>query len=150
MRIKLTHIYEWLINVMNIQRKKKYSWVTKLTRSAFSRVEVTILASCTVLTDKQTDRETSYWPSSTYRGSSNHCTYIDVHILQTKIPSQDPKNIEVTSVSVIIQLSLHERGHVLETAMYEQASQALEDDYEDVRLAAIKLVWVFSHICPER
>ena len=73
-----------------------------------------------------------------------------MHILQTKIPSQDPKNIEVTSVSVIIQLSLHERGHVLETAMYEQASQALEDDYEDVRLAAIKLVWVFSHICPER
>ena len=148
MRIKLTHIYEWLINVMNIQKKKiLMSDKIDSQRILVSRGYHTHKLYCTY---KQTDRQTSYWPSSTCRGSPNHCTYIDVHILQTKIPSQDPKNIEVTSVSVIIQLSLHERGHVLETAMYEQASQALEDDYEDVRLAAIKLVWVFSHICPER
>ena len=35
-------------------------------------------------------------------------------------------------------------------AVYEQASLALDDDFEDVRLAAIKLVWVFSLADPER
>jgi len=34
--------------------------------------------------------------------------------------------------------------------VYDQASLALDDDYEDVRLAAIKLVWVFSQANPER
>lgn len=35
-------------------------------------------------------------------------------------------------------------------AVYEQASLALDDDFEDVRLAAIKLIWVFSQVDPER
>ena len=35
-------------------------------------------------------------------------------------------------------------------AVYEQASLALDDDFEDVRLAAIKLIWVFSLADPER
>ena len=35
-------------------------------------------------------------------------------------------------------------------AVYDQASLALDDDYEDVRMAAIKLVWVFSQADPER
>lgn len=47
-------------------------------------------------------------------------------------------------------LTLHERGHVLDMAVYEQASLALDDDFEDVRLAAIKLIWVFSLADPER
>lgn len=34
--------------------------------------------------------------------------------------------------------------------VYDQASVALDDDYEDVRLVAIKLVWVFSQANPER
>ena len=34
--------------------------------------------------------------------------------------------------------------------MYQQASLALDDDFEDVRLAAIKLIWVFSLADPER
>jgi len=34
--------------------------------------------------------------------------------------------------------------------VYSQASLALDDDYEDVRLAAIKLVWVLSQANPER
>ena len=34
--------------------------------------------------------------------------------------------------------------------VYDKASAALNDDYENVRLAAIKLIWVFSHTCPDR
>lgn len=35
-------------------------------------------------------------------------------------------------------------------AVYDEASLALNDDYEDVRLVAIKLIWVFSLADPER
>lgn len=47
-------------------------------------------------------------------------------------------------------LTLHERGQMLDMAVYEQASQALDDDFEDVRLVAIRLIWVFSLGDPER
>ena len=49
-----------------------------------------------------------------------------------------------------VQLTLHERGQMLDMAVYEQASQALDDDFEDVRLVAIRLIWVFSLGDPER
>ena len=52
--------------------------------------------------------------------------------------------------SFSLQLTLHERGQKLDIPVYDQASLALDDDYEDVRLAAIKLVWVFSQADPER
>ena len=58
--------------------------------------------------------------------------------------------LRVLTKCCLFQLTLHERGHTLEAAMYDHACRALEDDYEEVRLAAIKLVWVFSHISPER
>lgn len=34
--------------------------------------------------------------------------------------------------------------------MYEKASNALLDDYEEVRMAGVKIIWVMSHIYPER
>ena len=48
------------------------------------------------------------------------------------------------------QLTLHQRNRPLDITVYEKATLALTDDYENVRLAAIKLVWVFSHTTPNR
>jgi len=38
----------------------------------------------------------------------------------------------------------------LEQDKYSLVCAALSDDYEGVRLAAVKLVWVFSHVYPEQ
>ncbi|XP_065645057.1 integrator complex subunit 4 isoform X2 [Hydra vulgaris] len=60
---------------------------------------------------------------------------------------QDPRVREVVFQSL---LTLHQRGHILDFILYEKACVALSDDYEDVRQAAIMLIWVFSHTQPER
>jgi len=44
----------------------------------------------------------------------------------------------------------HQRGIRLEQSVYRSVCSALKDDYEGVRLVAVKLVWVFSHIYPEQ
>lgn len=48
------------------------------------------------------------------------------------------------------QQQLHQRGQSIDLSVYKQACNALTDDYEDVRTAAVKLVWILSHIYPER
>ena len=48
------------------------------------------------------------------------------------------------------QLILHERGMHLSPGVYGSACEALLDDYEEVRLKAVKLLWVVSQIYPER
>ena len=47
------------------------------------------------------------------------------------------------------QLMWHQRGILLERHVYQLVCSSLKDDYEGVRLAAVKLVWVFSHVYPE-
>ncbi|KAL3848604.1 hypothetical protein ACJMK2_019453 [Sinanodonta woodiana] len=59
---------------------------------------------------------------------------------------QDPR---VRSAAFEALLQLHHRGLQLEQGMYQQAVAALTDDYEGVRLVAVKLVWVLSHLYPE-
>nr|XP_039261782.1 integrator complex subunit 4-like [Styela clava] len=44
---------------------------------------------------------------------------------------------------------LHQRRQNLELHVYNQACSALSDDYEAVRVAALKLVWIMSNIYPE-
>ena len=51
---------------------------------------------------------------------------------------------------MIFQQQLHQRGQSIDLSVYKQACNALTDDYEDVRTAAVKLVWILSHIYPER
>lgn len=60
---------------------------------------------------------------------------------------QDPRVRAVVYQSL---LTLHQRNQTLELSVYEKASESLNDDYENVRLAAVKIVWVFSNISPDR
>ncbi len=61
---------------------------------------------------------------------------------------EQPKHL--TSLSFYLQLTLHHRGHGLVLNVYEKAAEALSDDYEAVRMAAVKLIWVLSHVYPGR
>ena len=49
----------------------------------------------------------------------------------------------------ILQIQWHQRGIQLPEIVYGQVCKALGDEYEGVRLAAVKLVWVLSHLYPE-
>ena len=53
-------------------------------------------------------------------------------------------------VSACLQLLFHQRGLSLRLSVYQQACQSLTDDYENVRLSAMKLIWVLSHLYPDR
>jgi len=45
---------------------------------------------------------------------------------------------------------LHERGQKLELCMYSDVCSALQDDNENVRQSAMRIIWVLSHTYPER
>ncbi|EEC20489.1 integrator complex subunit, putative [Ixodes scapularis] len=47
---------------------------------------------------------------------------------------------------ICLQLRLHSRGLRLDLSLYEHVTSALDDDYESVRIAALKLLEVLSHI----
>ncbi|TRZ02147.1 hypothetical protein DNTS_014240 [Danionella cerebrum] len=46
-------------------------------------------------------------------------------------------------------LQLHERGMKIQQTIYNQACKLLSDDYEQVRSAAVQMVWVLSQLYPE-
>ncbi|KAK6296793.1 hypothetical protein J4Q44_G00329350 [Coregonus suidteri] len=46
-------------------------------------------------------------------------------------------------------LQLHERGMKIQHTIYNQACRLLCDDYEQVRSAAVQMVWVLSQLYPE-
>ncbi|NXI15470.1 INT4 protein, partial [Irena cyanogastra] len=59
---------------------------------------------------------------------------------------QDPR---VRTAAIKAMLQLHERGIKLQQAIYGQACKLLADDYEQVRSAAVQLIWVLSQLYPE-
>ncbi|XP_061682926.1 integrator complex subunit 4 isoform X2 [Syngnathoides biaculeatus] len=59
---------------------------------------------------------------------------------------QDPR---VRTAALKATLQLHERGIKIQQMIYEQACRLLADDYEQVRSAAVQMVWVLSDLYPE-
>ncbi|XP_068173263.1 integrator complex subunit 4 [Antennarius striatus] len=59
---------------------------------------------------------------------------------------QDPR---VRTAALKAMLQLHERGMKIQEIIYEQACRLLSDDYEQVRSAAVQMVWVLSQLYPE-
>ncbi|XP_028400177.1 integrator complex subunit 4-like isoform X2 [Dendronephthya gigantea] len=67
--------------------------------------------------------------------------------LQQFTSDQDPR---VRTAALEALLILHERNIKLAPDVYGSACEALHDDYEEVRLKAVKLLWVISQLYPER
>ncbi|CAN9493056.1 unnamed protein product [Ophioblennius macclurei] len=59
---------------------------------------------------------------------------------------QDPR---VRTAALKAMLQLHQRGAQIHQIIYQQACRLLSDDYEQVRSAAVQMVWVLSQLYPE-
>ncbi|XP_035535875.1 integrator complex subunit 4 [Morone saxatilis] len=67
-------------------------------------------------------------------------------IISDYFGDQDPR---VRTAALKAMLQLHERGMKVHEIIYDQACRLLSDDYEQVRSAAVQMVWVLSHLYPE-
>ncbi|KAG7222063.1 hypothetical protein INR49_016762 [Caranx melampygus] len=67
-------------------------------------------------------------------------------IISDYFGDQDPR---VRTAAIKATLQLHERGMKIHQIIYEQACRLLSDDYEQVRSAAVQMVWVLSQLYPE-
>lgn len=48
------------------------------------------------------------------------------------------------------QVELHEKGAPLDVSIYPEVVRYLDDDYEIVKLAALRLLWVLSQTYSEK
>ncbi|KAE8294901.1 Integrator complex subunit 4 [Larimichthys crocea] len=67
-------------------------------------------------------------------------------IISDYFGDQDPR---VRTGAIKSMLQLHERGMKIHEIIYDQACRLLSDDYEQVRSAAVQMVWVLSQLYPE-
>uniref|UniRef100_A0A4W6FFY0 Integrator complex subunit 4 n=1 Tax=Lates calcarifer TaxID=8187 RepID=A0A4W6FFY0_LATCA len=81
------------------------------------------------------------------RGTGNIDRLRDVQsIISDYFGDQDPR---VRTAAIKAMLQLHERGMKIHQIIYDQACRLLSDDYEQVRSAAVQMVWVLSQLYPE-
>ncbi|XP_034556724.1 integrator complex subunit 4 [Notolabrus celidotus] len=67
-------------------------------------------------------------------------------IISDYFGDQDPR---VRTAAIKAMLQLHDRGIKIHEIIYDQACRLLSDDYEQVRSAAVQMVWVLSQLYPE-
>ncbi|KAJ0063528.1 hypothetical protein NL108_003804, partial [Boleophthalmus pectinirostris] len=67
-------------------------------------------------------------------------------IISDYFGDQDPR---VRTSALKAMLQLHSRGMTIQQDIYDQACRLLSDDYEQVRSAAVQMVWVLSQLYPE-
>ena len=65
------------------------------------------------------------------------------------IPTPQNYHFLSTLFCLSSQLKWHSRGLALDQSLYSDASAALTDDYESVRMTATKLIWVLAQLFPE-
>ncbi|XP_046891780.1 integrator complex subunit 4 isoform X2 [Hypomesus transpacificus] len=84
---------------------------------------------------------------STVPGTSGGVCARDVQsIISDYFGDQDPR---VRTAAIKAMLQLHERGMKIQQNIYEHACRLLCDDFEQVRSAAVQMVWVLSQLYPE-
>ncbi|XP_041850945.1 integrator complex subunit 4 [Melanotaenia boesemani] len=79
-------------------------------------------------------------------GTSLGCVRDVQSIISDYFADQDPR---VRTAALKAMLQLHGRGMKIHQIIYEQACRLLTDDYEQVRSAAVQMVWVLSQLYPE-
>lgn len=72
------------------------------------------------------------------------------NILQLVCSYCNNDDARVRSQAFMAMITMHERGFKLNPDIYTDACEALKDDYEIVRKAALKLVWHLANTYPEK
>ncbi|XP_073191529.1 integrator complex subunit 4 isoform X4 [Lepidochelys kempii] len=127
---------------------------TKLTENPAVRMRLLDVA-CKYLTDSSHGVRNKCLQLIGYLGSVEKGATKEAESLATKdvqkiigdhFIDQDPR---VRTAAIKAMLQLHERGLKLQQTIYSQACKLLSDDYEQVRSAAVQLIWVLSQLYPE-
>ncbi|XP_052438090.1 integrator complex subunit 4 isoform X1 [Carassius gibelio] len=99
------------------------------------------LLGCLGTVDKPLSKETDTGP-----GAQTSPVRDVQSVISDFFQDQDPR---VRTAAIKAMLQLHERGMKIQQTIYNQACKLLSDDYEQVRSAAVQMVWVLSQLYPE-
>ncbi|XP_041918712.1 integrator complex subunit 4 isoform X1 [Alosa sapidissima] len=99
------------------------------------------LLGCLGTVDKPLTKE-----SDATTGTSGAPTRDVQSVISDYFADQDPR---VRTAAIKAMLQLHDRGMKLQQTIYNQACKLLNDDYEQVRSAAVQMVWVLSQLYAE-
>lgn len=73
--------------------------------------------------------------------------FIPLQTLLAGFCGDQDSRVRASSFNAMLQF--HQRGLPLRLSIYQQACQSLTDDFQNVRLSAMKLIWVLSHLYPD-